>query len=210
VSIDLHIRHYLTSAERQFVLDMRLASSAQRIALFGPSGAGKTLTIKAIAGLLRPQEGYVRVGGRTLFDAQRGIWLAPQRRRIAYLFQEYALFPHLTVAQNIAFGLTRAWFNPHKTKLPASAQRWVQAFELTPLLASKPSELSGGQRQRVALARALAVEPDILLLDEPFCALQSELRQRLRTELAALQAQLQIPMVLITHDLEDVWAVRFA
>jgi len=207
VSIDLHVRHCLVSAQRQFTLDVRLQSDARRIALFGPSGAGKTLTIKAIAGLLRPQAGHVRVGGRTLFDAQRGICLAPQRRRIAYLFQEYALFPHLTVAQNIAFGLTHAWINPHKTRLPASAQRWVQAFELAPLLASKPSELSGGQRQRVALARALAVEPDILLLDEPFSALQAELRQRLRAELAELQAQLQIPMVLITHDLEDVWAL---
>jgi len=207
VCIDLHVRHRLASADRQFTLDMRLASGAQRIALFGPSGAGKTLTIKAIAGLLRPQAGYVRVAGRTLFDAAHGVWLAPQRRRVAYLFQEYALFPHLTVAQNIAFGLTRGWCNAHKTRLAATARRWVEAFELTPLLASKPHELSGGQRQRVALARALAVEPDILLLDEPFSALQTELRQRLRHELAGLQAQLQIPMILITHDLEDVWAL---
>jgi len=205
--IDLHVRHRLVSAQRQFDLDVRLASDAYRIAFFGPSGAGKTLTLKAIAGLLRPQAGHVRVGGRTLFDAQRGIFLAPQQRRVAYLFQEYALFPHLTVAQNIAFGLTHAWSNPHKTRLPEPAQRWVQAFELEALLGSKPVALSGGQRQRVALARALAVEPDILLLDEPFAALQAPLRQRLRDELAALQAQLQIPMVLITHDLQDVWAL---
>lgn len=208
MSIDMHIQHHLSSGDRRFSLDIQLNSASRRIALFGPSGAGKTLTLKAIAGLLRPQQGHVQVGGRVLFDTEHGICLPPQRRRVAYLFQEYALFPHLTVAQNIAFGLTASLLNPGRTvRLPEAAQRWVQVFELTPLLGSYPIELSGGQRQRVALARALAVEPDILLLDEPFSALQSELRQRLRAELAELQSHLQIPMVLITHDVEDVWAL---
>lgn len=205
MSIDVSIKLLLSSGGRQFNLDMAFASQARRIALFGPSGAGKTLTLKSIAGLLCPDSGHVKVGERVLFDSSQGICLKPQQRRLAYLFQEYALFPHLTVGQNIGFGLSTGICNPGKRSgLPDEAMYWVRTFELEPLLGNYPDQLSGGQRQRVALARALATRPDILLLDEPFSALQESLRRKLREELAELQARLTVPTVLITHDPQDV------
>ena len=138
-----------------------------------PSGAGKSLTLRAVAGLLRPDAGRIDINGRALFDSAQGICLPPQSRRVAYLFQDYALFPHLTVAQNIAFGMRRGWHNPPRKQVSEQARRWVDAFELGAIVGSYPSEISGGQKQRVALARALMLEPDILLLDEPFSALDS-------------------------------------
>ena len=191
-----------------FELDVRLETAARRVALFGPSGAGKSLTMQAIAGLLKPDEGRIEVAGRVLFDSAHGIDVPPRARRLAYLFQDYALFPHLTVRQNIGFGLTRGWFNRHgRRPLPASAQRWVEAFHLAALLDHYPAQLSGGQRQRVALARALSTEPGLMLLDEPLSALDAGLRVQMRLELARLQAQIDIPTVLITHDPGDVEAL---
>ncbi|MCK9507779.1 MAG: ATP-binding cassette domain-containing protein [Pigmentiphaga sp.] len=205
MSIHVSIQHLLSAGGREFKLDMHFSSEARRIALFGPSGAGKTLTLKAIAGLLRPDAGRVTVGERVLFDSAQDIFLKPQQRRLAYLFQEYALFPHLTVGQNIGFGLSTGLFNTRRTSvLPEEAMYWVTTFELAPLLGNYPHQLSGGQRQRVALARALATKPDILLLDEPFSALQASLRRKLREELAELQSRLTVPTVLITHDPQDV------
>jgi len=204
VTISLHIKRDLVAGPRRFALDVRIESAARRIALFGPSGAGKTLTLKAIAGLMRPNAGYIRVGGLTLFDSEQGICLSPRQRKLGYLQQDYGLFPHLTVAQNIIFGLKKGWLNPRGGAMPASAQRWVESFELGSLLQSYPTEISGGQKQRVALARALAVGPRLLLLDEPLSALDVGLRSRMREELAELQAKLDIPSILITHDPADV------
>jgi len=157
--------------------------------------------------LLRPDAGRIDINGRVLFDAQAGICLPSQSRRVAYLFQDYALFPHLTVAQNIAFGLRRGWLNPPKREVGPEARRWVDAFELGSIVGSYPNEISGGQKQRVALARALTLQPDILLLDEPFSALDSQLRGKMRQELNVLQRQLDVPMLLITHDPADVDAL---
>lgn len=202
ISIDIY--RELHAGTRHFVLDVQLESSAKRIALFGPSGAGKSLTINAIAGLLRPDRGRIAVNGTTLLDVAKDVFLSPQQRRLGYLQQDYGLFPHLTVAQNIVFGLSKGWVNPRGRTLPESAQRWVGAFELEPILGSYPSEISGGQKQRVALARALAVRPRLLLLDEPLAALDAGLRHRMRDELAMLQQRLDIPTILITHDPADV------
>lgn len=201
---DMAIRKRLQGNGHPFELDLRLHSDARRLVLFGPSGAGKTLTLKAMAGLVRPDAGSVRIDGDTLFDRERGIDLPPQQRRLAYLFQEYALFPHLTVGQNIAFGLQHGWRNPGRRVEHPAVQRWLQAFELAPLAQRFPHELSGGQRQRVALARALVPQPRAILLDEPFAALDAQLRQKLRVELTQLQRDLGTPMVLITHDPADV------
>ncbi|MNV51024.1 Spermidine/putrescine import ATP-binding protein PotA [compost metagenome] len=195
------------SGDRHFQLDAAFTSSSKRIALFGPSGAGKSLTLRAVAGLLRPDAGRIEINGRVLFDSQAGICLPAQARRVAYLFQDYALFPHLTVAQNIAFGLRRGWRNPPRREVGPEAKRWVDAFELGAIVGSYPGEISGGQKQRVALARALMLQPDILLLDEPFSALDAHLRGRMRQELSALQRQLDVPMLLITHDPADVDAL---
>lgn len=203
--LDIHRR--LVSPTREFTLDIHLQSASKRIALYGPSGSGKSMTLQAVAGLLSPTRGLIKVGERVFFDASQKICLKPQERRVAYLFQDYGLFPHLTVAQNICFGLNRSWFNNKARRLPDSAQRWVDAFDLAPVLRSYPAQLSGGQKQRTALARALATEPELLLLDEPLAALDQDLRSRLRIELAQLQAELHIPTILITHDPEDARAL---
>ena len=201
---DVAIRKTLGTGPQRFELDVAFRSDVERLVLFGPSGAGKTMTLKAIAGLVRPDAGRIAMAGETLFDAERGIDTPPRRRDCGYLFQEYALFPHLNVRQNIAFGLDPGWRNPRRDGGGAAVDRWLDALELRALAERFPDQLSGGQRQRVALARALAGAPRALLLDEPFAALDEPLRNRLRAELAELQARLALPIVLITHDPADV------
>ncbi|NIF73173.1 ATP-binding cassette domain-containing protein [Burkholderia sp. Ap-962] len=198
------LRKTLATREQRFELDIGFESNAQRIVLFGPSGAGKSLTLQAIAGLLRPDAGRIALDAEVFIDTARGIEVPTRARRLAYLFQDYALFPHLNVRQNLAFGLTRGWRNPRAGALPAEAAFWLRAFELEPLAGHYPAQLSGGQKQRVALARALIAHPRLLLLDEPFSALDIAMRRRMRHELAELQARLEIPMILITHDPDDV------
>jgi len=207
MGMQVSIRKRMVSADRHFALDIAFDSDSRRIALFGPSGAGKSLTLRAIAGLLMPDSGRIVLNGRTLFDAEAGINVRPQERRVAYLFQEYALFPHLTVAQNIAFGLSKGWRNPRRRSTHPEAERWIDAFGLREIVGNYPAEISGGQKQRVALARALVARPDIVLLDEPFSALDPALRARMREELRALQASLDVPMLVISHDPADVEAL---
>ncbi|AKZ64015.1 molybdenum ABC transporter ATPase [Herbaspirillum hiltneri N3] len=204
MSVAVHIRKELRADDRTFRLSIDFVSDSDRIVLYGPSGAGKSLTLKAVAGLMTPDEGRITLNQRTLFDAAHGVNVRPQQRNVAYLFQDYALFPHLTVAQNIAFGLQRGCFNLRRPASHPSVARWLEAFGLEGTAASYPSQISGGQRQRVALARALVAQPDILLLDEPFSALDLSLRERMRHELSELQQQLRVPMLIITHDPADV------
>lgn len=203
MSVYIEIQRSIQVAARHFELDIKINTQAQRIALFGPSGSGKTLTIQAMAGLLTPDSGEVRINNTVLFNSATGINIIPQKRKLAYLLQDYGLFPHLTVGQNISFGLHKGFFNPSRKWLPTEAKRWVDAFELAPILNNYPAEISGGQKQRTALARALAVAPELLLLDEPLAALDSHLRVRMRQELAQLQHKLDIPSIIITHDPED-------
>jgi len=206
MSLAVDIRKTYATAERRFELDVSFAAAAQRVVLFGPSGAGKSLTLQASAWLLTPDAGAIELNGEPLFDSARGIDIPTRARRIAYLFQDYALFPHLNVRQNIAFGLMPGWRNPRAKSLPPEVAYWLRAFDLEGLAGHYPGQLSGGQKQRVALARALVAQPRILLLDEPFSALDGAMRARMRDELAELQARLDIPMVLITHDPDDVAA----
>lgn len=207
MSVDIHINKRLRANDRVFDLDIAFSSDSDRIVLFGPSGAGKSLTLKAIAGLMHPDQGHIRLNQRTLFDAAQQINVRPQERNVAYLFQDYALFPHLTVAQNIAFGLQRGCFNLRRPATHPAVKKWLTTFELEALAHSYPRQISGGQRQRVALARALVPEPDILLLDEPFAALDLSLRAHMRRELSELQQRLHVPMLIITHDPADVEAL---
>ena len=204
MQLDIDIRKTLRSGERVFQLNARFSAEGQRVVVVGASGAGKSQLLRAIAGLMRPGSGHVRIDGQTLFDAQQGTNLPPQARNVAYLFQDYALFAHLSVRQNIAFGLARGWFNPRRNHASAAVDYWIDAFQLGEVAHQAPHELSGGQRQRTALARALVAKPRALLLDEPFAALVPGLRVTLRAELDALQRRLQVPMVLITHDPQDV------
>ncbi|EJC61594.1 ATP-binding cassette domain-containing protein [Alcaligenes ammonioxydans] len=203
MSLTVQIQRSVFSEARRFELNIQIQTEARHIALYGPSGSGKSLTVQSVAGLLRPERGRIQIDGQLYFDSEAGINLKPRERRVAYLFQDYGLFPHLTAAQNICFGLNKGLFNRSVRTLPAAAQRWVEAFELESVLGSYPAQLSGGQKQRCALARALALEPRLLLLDEPLAALDQDLRSRLRAELAQLQKQIDIPTILITHDPED-------
>ncbi|SOD25073.1 molybdate transport system ATP-binding protein [Variovorax sp. YR752] len=205
--IDVDLKLTVADGRRRFDLAVRFATDVPFAALYGPSGAGKSLTLQAIAGLLHPSSGHVRLDGRTLYDSAQGIDVPAPARRIGYLFQDYALFPHLSVRENVAFGLT-AW---HRRKPAAKDAERVHAllesFGLAALADSRPQNLSGGQQQRVALARALACEPQVLLLDEPFAALNPMLRAELRNELAQVRRQWGIPVLMITHDIEDVLAL---
>lgn len=205
--IDIDLNTSVSDGTRRFDLAMRFAADVPVVALYGPSGAGKSLTLQAIAGLLRPAAGHVRIGGRTLFDARRDIDVPASERRVGYLFQNYALFAHLSVRENVAFGLT-SWLQPRLSPLAAArVDGLLQSFGLAALAHSRPAKLSGGQQQRVALARALACEPAVLLLDEPFAALNPLLRQELRLELAQVCQRWQTPVVMITHDIDDVLAL---
>ena len=202
--LDVDICKTLRSGHRVFELQARFCTQGERVVVTGPSGAGKSMLLKALAGLLQPDAGHVRLDGETLFDAAQGIHLPPQARNVAYLFQDYALFPHLNVRQNIAFGERRGWRNPAATHASPAVDRWLDAFGLREVAHQHPHELSGGQSQRTALARALVAQPRALLLDEPFAALDTGLRASMRAELDVLQRTLNVPMVLITHDPQDV------
>jgi molybdate transport system ATP-binding protein len=172
------------------------------LALFGPSGAGKSMTLKMIAGIETPDRGAIRSGSAVLFDADAGVDVPPQRRRAGYVPQQYALFPHLSALENVAFPLRRGLRWP-AARAEARAAELLVAFGLGEQLAERPSRLSGGQQQRVALARALSSDPEILLLDEPFAALDEPVRAELREELRGLQARLRVPAIFVTHDLEE-------
>ena len=173
------------------------------LVLFGPSGAGKTTTLRAIAGLLRPQRGHIEIAGRPVYDGTSQLWVPAHKRRVGYLTQQYQLFPHLTVTQNIAYGL-RKWSTDGARERVSGL---VSALQLEGLEQRRSWELSGGQQQRVAVARALAPEPDVLLLDEPFGAMDMELRRVLRRELRSLLARSPIPVLLVTHDREEALAM---
>ncbi|WP_293765155.1 ATP-binding cassette domain-containing protein [uncultured Aquitalea sp.] len=203
MKLDLHIRRALGKDGQGFQLDVALRTDCQRVVILGPSGAGKSLTLKAMAGLMTPDAGHIRLDGRTLFDSASGVNLPPQQRGLAYLFQDYALFPHLTVRQNIAFPLRRGLFNAAKGSRDPAVEHWLTALDIARTGDLYPEQLSGGQRQRAALARALVARPQAILLDEPFAALDQALRDTMRAELDRLQRELRVPMVLITHDPED-------
>src|SRR5437867_6132475 len=175
-----------------FTLDVSWEAEQSVLGLFGPSGAGKTLTLQCLAGLIRPDAGRIVVGERVFFDAAAGVDLAPQQRRIGYVFQGYALFPHLTVVKNIAFGLQG---RPRLDRARRISEV-IERLGLRGLEQRYPRELSGGQRQRVALGRALAIDPTLLLLDEPLSALDAPLRRTLRDELREILSGWRIPAAL--------------
>ena len=192
----------LAGGGHTFELDCRCRSQAKRLAIVGESGSGKSLTLQLLAGLLRPQAGHVRIGGTCYGDIEKQLWLPPQQRQAGLLFQDYALFPHLTVAQNIDFGLARGLSNPSK-RPSEKARYWLEMLRLERVAGHYPQQISGGQKQRTALARALITEPELLLLDEPFSALDADLRTHTRNEVLQIQQASGIPMILITHDRAD-------
>jgi ABC-type Fe3+/spermidine/putrescine transport system ATPase subunit len=180
-----------------FVLDVNLAVDGGIVVFLGPSGSGKSLTLKLISGLLRPCAGQIQVDGVPYYSSADGVDLPPQRRRVGYVPQNYALFPHLNVAQNVGFGL------PGGPESASKVHQMVESLHLRGLEKRSIRELSGGEQQRVALARALVVQPRVLLLDEPFSALDPLLRRDLATELARVPAEFGIGVVLVSHNVAD-------
>jgi molybdate transport system ATP-binding protein len=179
---------------RLFDLELSLRAGAETVALVGPSGAGKSTALRCVAGLVRPARGLVRAGDETWLDTERGIDRRPEERSVGFVFQDYALFPHLSVEANVRFG-------------GSAGRGLLERFGIQHLARARPRELSGGERQRVALARALARRPRVLLLDEPLSALDAHTRAAVRAELHDLLRELELPTILVTHDFDDAAAL---
>ena len=169
------------------------------LVLFGHSGAGKSITLRLLAGLLHPTRGHIEINGKVVTDTGRGLFVPPQERNVGYVVQELALFPHMTVAQNVGFGIPARQRKQRARKV----DEMLSLLDMGEFADRMPGSLSGGQRQRVALARALAREADVLLLDEPFSALDESLREGLRRELLRIRRELGLPVVFVTHDLRE-------
>ena len=192
-SLDVNLSHGL----RNVRLELKLEVGSETVALVGPSGAGKSSVLRAIAGLLRPERGRIAVDGVAWLDTASDIDVPPERRSVGLVFQEYALFPHLTVRSNVSFGANSAGL----------VDEVMSRLRIAQLADERPGKLSGGERQRVALARAIAREPRVLLLDEPLSALDAHTRDAVRGELRDLLAVLHLPTLLVTHDFEDAAAL---
>ena len=186
-----------------FSLKLGLKAKAEIVVLFGPCGAGKSLILKLVAGLERPDSGWMKLNGRHLFSSELGIDLPIHKRKVGYVIQYYALFPHLSARQNIGYGLTGLSTGERKQRVRAM----IELMHLEEAAELHPGQLSGGEQQRVALARALVTEPDILLLDEPFSSLDASIRNELRVELLNVFHQLAMPVLFVTHDLAEAYAL---
>jgi molybdate transport system ATP-binding protein len=186
-----------------FHLRPRFQAGDELVVLFGPSGSGKSLTLRAIAGLLRPERGRIDLPGGAAFDSTSGIDLPPQARNVGYVVQDLALFPHLTVAENLGFALS-GW---PRERRGGRVRELVDMLDLNGFEDRLPGAISGGQQQRVALGRALAAKPSVLLLDEPFSALDAPLRSAMRREVAGLRRQLSLTALFVTHDLQEAFSL---
>ncbi|HTB91859.1 MAG TPA: molybdenum ABC transporter ATP-binding protein [Candidatus Sulfotelmatobacter sp.] len=196
-------KQFRSNGAQSFVLDVQQSFALGFTVLFGPSGAGKSTLLDCIAGLQEPDSGEIRLGEKLYFDAARTLSLPPQHRELAYVFQSLALFPHLSVEQNIRYGLDKLAL-PERTERTRSI---TSAFRIQNLLSRRPAELSGGEKQRVALARALVTCPRVLLLDEPLTGLDSALRRSILEDLHAWNNANRIPILYVTHNREEVDAI---
>lgn len=193
----IKIEHAMVAASGKTMLQLDTEVPPQELlCLYGPSGAGKTTLLRIVAGLVKPDFGRVEYRGRVWFDSEKSICLKPQDRKVGFMFQDYALFPNMSVAGNIRFAQQR--------KDVEAVDELLGLFDLKALAERKPHQLSGGQRQRVALARAMASEPDLLLLDEPLSALGQEMRQSLREEIRKTHLRLETTTLMVSHDVDEV------
>jgi molybdate transport system ATP-binding protein len=194
--IRFSLKKKLHGAQGDFLLELEFEMGAEEfIVILGPSGSGKTTLLRILAGLEKPEEGYIEVKGEVWYDSKRGINLPPQKRDVGFVFQDYALFPNMSLFENIAFGM--------KKKDPQRVMELLKLAGLEQLKDKNPSVLSGGQKQRVALLRALAKEPKLLLLDEPLSALDPETAITIREEIKKFQRSFNIPTIMVSHNRED-------
>lgn len=196
--IEIRINKKLNGPEGEMYLNLDIGiEKGHLVTLYGESGAGKTSTLRILSGLLKPEKGFIKVDGKVWFDSEKKINLKPQERNIGYVFQDYALFPHMTVKQNLEFGtgaLSDSWL----------VSELMDIMELGKLENRRPNTLSGGQKQRIALARALAQQPQILLLDEPLAALDLKIRLRLQDYLQQAHRKFGLTTLLISHDIGEI------
>lgn len=202
---DFHLNKTLKSAQSALTLNLALQSKAPCLAIIGASGCGKSMMLHMLAGLVQADSGYIRLNQQLLFDSTLRINIATRARNIGLMFQDYALFPHLSVAENIAFGLRSGCLKPRS---PHAVKEWLDKMQLADVAHHYPQHISGGQKQRTALARTLITNPSCLLLDEPFSALDAPLRTTMRSQVSQLQSALNIPILLVTHDIADAHALQ--
>lgn len=197
MSLSVKIKHNIES----FDLDISFESSKHGLtALFGPSGSGKSLTINIIAGLITPKTGTIILNGQILFSSEKSINIATHKRRIGYVFQDFRLFPHLSVKKNLLFGAKRARISPTDDE----TNSLIKLLDIEHLLDRYPKHLSGGEKQRIAIGRALLSEPQLLLLDEPFAALDHHRKEDILKLIETIRVKFQIPILLISHSISDV------
>ena len=194
MTLSVHIRKTIGS----FCLQADFEADDGILALLGPSGCGKSMTLKCIAGIEQPDEGFISLNGRVLFDSAKKVNLAPQKRRVGYMFQNYALFPNMTVRKNVLAGMG-------KKPDPALADPYLERFQIADYADSLPHELSEGQKQRTAMARIAAQAPDVILLDEPFSALDTVLKWQLEEEMLQVLTQEKKPTIFVSHDIDEVY-----
>ncbi len=196
--VEISVTKKLRGQNGEFVFSCDFQNDgAELISIFGPSGSGKSTLLRMIAGLEQPDSGYIKISKAAWFDAEKKVNWSPQKRKVGFVFQEYSLFPNMSVLENILFAQPK---RDHK-----KAKELLGLTELSELANSYPSQISGGQKQRVAIARAIAREPDILLLDEPFSALDISVKRKLHDELLRLKTALNIPIIFVSHDKEEVF-----
>lgn len=195
IYIDVERKMHTSEGSRKLEVCVEIPAN-ELICLFGRSGSGKTTLLRMVAGLFNPDRGVIRIGKTTVFDSSQKINLPPQKRNIGFMFQDYALFPNMSVEENIHFGITDNDYS--------MADSLIEAFDLDALRRQKPDRLSGGQKQRVALARALVRRPEVLLLDEPLSALDFEMRHSLQNEIARAHRLLNATTLMVSHDKEEI------
>lgn len=199
MGLEINIENNLSS----FILRANFSQSNGILGLLGASGSGKSMTLKSIAGLIKPTKGYIKINNKILFDSEKKINLRPQERNVGLLFQNYALFPHMNVIQNIECGIMKM----DKSKRNALVKDYIERFKLIGLEKRYPKELSGGQMQRVALARTLITNPDILLLDEPFSALDINLKSTIERDLISILREFNGIVLYVTHDISEAYRI---
>lgn len=196
--IKIHIKHRVNGAKGDLLLEFNKEfEQSDFVSIYGESGAGKTTILRIIAGLIKPEFGFIEVGGKVWFDSQKGIFLPPQKRKVGFVFQDYALFPNLSVRENLNFAL--------ESKDKGKIDELLELMGLKALENSYPAKLSGGQCQRVALARAIIKEPKILLLDEPLSALDFKMRSFLQDEILKLTTHFKLTTLLVSHDIGEIY-----